>query len=124
MTDDKRSVNRDDLVRVMMLLHAVSRRVGGEQDTPLYIALHEEHEDRADQLSRRYDQDDVGEAFLAREFHHALLVLESLAWHDGQVRVEERPPPPTVCATPGCPNLTAWEWCTDCQFKRYFGSSS
>lgn len=120
----ERAVNRDDLVRVMMLLHAVSRRVGSEADLPLDHALYEEHQDHPDLLSRRYDQDEAGEAFLAKEFHHALLVLESLAWHDGQVRVEERPPPSTVCAVPGCPNLAAWELCLDHQFERFFGNES
>ncbi len=116
---DKRAVNRDDLVRVLMLLHAVSRRVGSEATLPLDHALHEEHEDRRDQLTRRYDQDEAGEAFLAKEFHHALLVLESLADHDGRVPVEERPPLMTVCAVPGCAERAPWELCIDHQLERF-----
>lgn len=116
MTDDRRPVNRDDLVRILMVLHAVSARVGGEH-VPLYEALHDQHADHPELLSRRFDEEEMGEAFLAREFHHALLVLESLAWHDGQVPAEERPAPSTVCAKPGCPHLAAWQWCVGCELE-------
>lgn len=124
MSDDQRPVNRDDLLRVMLLLHAVARRVGGEQQLPLDAALHEEHQDYGDQLSRRYDTDEAGEAFLAKEHHHALLVLEALAWRDGRVPVTERPPPSTVCAEPGCPKLAWWELCLDHQLERFIGGAS
>ncbi|MFB7736387.1 hypothetical protein ACFC08_18770 [Streptomyces sp. NPDC056112] len=113
MTDNERPITRDDYERVCILLHAYRIRDLDDSEL-LWELLHRMHEDRNRRL---VDLDNlVGDEGVARETHHAVLVMEALARGKSTIPALERAPL-IVCGTPGCPEYTYGALCPACELK-------
>jgi len=115
---NKRPVNRDDLVRTLILLHALHSVAIDEERSPLWEQLFDAHQDRAEDLAGRYHDDLTGDAFAAAEFQHACLVVEGIVYHDGQVPAGPLTPVLKRCNAPGCQERTYGALCMSCELER------
>ncbi len=115
---EQRPVSRDDLVRVLLLLDALHLVTVDGEPAPLYEALADQHELREEALTATYTDEEVGDDFVAREFHHARLVLEAVLHHDGQLPAGPLPVPLKPCNTPGCPERVHGALCMSCELER------
>lgn len=114
MTFEERPIARADYERVYALLQAYRVRDLDGTELPWEI-LHRIHED--DLGGRVLDPNEVaGDEGIAREAHHAALVLEALMRGKTTVPITIRPPL-GVCGTPGCPELTHGALCPSCELK-------
>lgn len=114
MTSEERPIARADYERVYALLQAYRLRDLDGSELPWEI-LHSIH--KHDLEGRILDPDEVaGDEGLAREAHHAAVVLEALMRGKSTIASSTRPPL-GVCGTPGCPELTHGALCPSCELK-------
>ncbi|MFD3815058.1 hypothetical protein ACFWRZ_08320 [Streptomyces rubiginosohelvolus] len=114
MTSERRPISRDDYERVYALLQAYRvRDLDGSELT--WEILHRIHENELGGRAIAPDEV-VGDEGLAREAHHAALVLEALLQGKDTIRTTIRPPL-GVCGTAGCPNTTHGALCLSCELK-------
>ncbi|MFE7727352.1 hypothetical protein ACFU5D_16355 [Streptomyces anthocyanicus] len=114
MTSEERPLARADYERVYALLQAYRIRDLDGGELP-WETLHRIHKD--DLEGRVIDPDEVaGDEGLAREAHHAAVVLEALMGGKATIRSTSRPPL-GVCGTPGCPETTHGALCPSCELK-------
>lgn len=114
MTSEQRPISRDDYERLYALLQAYRMRdLGGDELT--WETLHRIHEH--DLGGRAMAPEMVaGDEGLAREAHHAALVVEALLRGKTTIPAVTRPPL-GICGTPGCPNSTHGALCPSCELK-------
>ncbi|MFJ4924069.1 hypothetical protein [Streptomyces sp. NPDC088736] len=117
MSQEERPFIRADYERIYALLCAYDLKVTGDDEAPMWEVLRRVHEDTLQSNPVPLD-DLVGERGVAREQHHALLVLEALMRGKTTVRPIAGDPPLTVCLTPGCPNLTFSGYCPGCELAQ------
>ncbi|GAA2228651.1 MULTISPECIES: hypothetical protein [Streptomyces] len=116
MTMEERPIGRHDYERIYALITAYDLKVNGGEDEPLWKLLRSLHEDYL--ADRPVPLDDlIGDRGVAREQRHARLVLEALMRGQTSVSIRDGDPPSTVCATPGCPNLTHATYCLNCELE-------
>ncbi|MGW0920055.1 hypothetical protein ACWD3J_13695 [Streptomyces sp. NPDC002755] len=114
MATEERSLARADYERVYALLQAYRVRDLSEGEL-LWEILYRIHRD--DLAGRVVDPDEVvGDEGVAREVHHAAIVLEALIREKSTIRATSRPPL-GVCGTPGCPETTHAALCPACELK-------
>lgn len=114
MTSERRLISRDDYERVYALLQAYRvRELDGSELT--WEILHRIHEH--DLGGRVLAAEEVaGDEGLAREAHHAAVLLEALLRGETTIPVVTRPPL-GICGTPGCPNSTHGALCPSCELE-------
>jgi hypothetical protein len=118
MPINERPIQPSAYERIHALISAYGANLNGGEEAPLGEILHEHH---AGYLSHSIPVplDDLSrEKGVAREEHHARLVLESLMRGKETVPVQAGDPPQTVCGTPGCPNLTHGALCWHCELEQ------
>ncbi len=117
MDRPRRKVNRDDLLRVRLLLEAYDCKAHGEPERALGDLLRGVWEHRS--YTPPHGEDPLDDRLAAREMQHAHLVVEALLLHDGELPdlPGDREPMKTVCATPGCPELVYVELCLGCELR-------
>ncbi|MEU8952078.1 hypothetical protein [Streptomyces sp. NPDC048489] len=113
----QRPLTRADYERVYALLCAYDLKATGDDEAPLWEILRRVHEDTLQSDPVALDNL-VGDRGVARENHHAHLVLDALMRGKATVPAAEGDPPSTVCLTPGCPNLTHGGYCLGCELAR------
>jgi hypothetical protein len=114
MASEERPITRADYERVYALLQAYRIRDLDGSELP-WETLHRIHEYDLDR--RVVDPEDVaGDEGLAREAHHADVVLEALMRGKTTITSVSRPPL-GVCGTPGCPETTHGALCPSCELK-------
>jgi len=114
MTFEERPLARADYERVYALLQAYRIRDLDGSELP-WETLHRIH--KYDLEGRVIDPDEVaGDEGLAREAHHAAVVLEALMRGKTAIASTSRPPL-GVCGTPGCPEATHGALCPSCELK-------
>lgn len=113
MTAKERPITRTDYERLYALLEAY--RIRDLDDSELvWEVLHRIHQER---LHDQVDPEDVvGDEGVAREAHHAAVVVEALLRGKTTVPAVTRPPL-GVCGTPDCPELTHAALCPSCELK-------
>lgn len=121
-TDERRPIDKSDYRRAYttvsaLWLHATGE---GEDGRPVWEVLRDIHEDYGDGGLVQLD-DLVGDAAANREVHHALILLELLARGETTMPNREIRAINTVCATPGCPNLTHLTYCLNCELEKGSG---
>ncbi|MFI1293320.1 hypothetical protein ACH4VM_33580 [Streptomyces sp. NPDC020792] len=113
MATDERLITRTDYQRVYALLQAYRIR-DLDNSQLLWEILHDIHQE---QLHDQLDPEDVvGDEGVAREAHHAAIVMEALLRGKDTIRSVTRPPM-GVCGTPGCPETTYSALCPACELK-------
>lgn len=113
MTAEERPITRTDYERVYALLQAYRIRDLDDSEL-LWEVLHRIHQE---QLHDQVDPEDVvGDEGVAREAHHAAVVMEALMRGKTTIRDASRPPL-GVCGTPGCPETTYGALCPACELK-------
>jgi len=115
---EQRPVTRDDVIRVRLLLDALHAVAFDGEQAPLWEQLYDTHEYRAEALTGSYHDDVAGDEFVAREFHHARLILEAILHHQGQLPAGPLPVPLKPCNAPGCPERVHGALCLSCELER------
>ncbi len=102
---EEREINRNDYLRIMLLLEAYEVALA-ESGIGLEPHLHHIYE-----WNDEPPPDDItGDAWVARERWHARLTLDALFRGEPRIPATIRSPL-TVCAEPGCPELTHGTYC-------------
>lgn len=111
MSDERRPLDRNDYERVYAVLHALQLKAVHGEDRELWDILRDLHQENVG--GGRVTPDDlIGDEAAAAEITHALIVMEMLMRGETTIRVGAGfSALQTVCAVPGCPNLTTTSLC-------------
>ncbi|MGY0466957.1 hypothetical protein ACW14Y_42860 (plasmid) [Kitasatospora sp. cg17-2] len=118
MPADERPIDRSDYQRIYAILHALQLKAMENDDRPLWEILRELHEDYLHADAPVPLDDLVGDRASSRELQHALIVIERLMRGSSDVRAAPTVGAATVCAKPGCPNLTYASLCWHCELEQ------
>lgn len=110
-----RPIIRQDFERAVLLLNSLRVFCMQQDQTHLWEMLREIHEQH---LISPPEDDPVPERFLSREFSHALILIESIAWGDGLMPAREIAASITACSILGCPEPTYGTYCLHHELER------
>ncbi|MEU1425261.1 hypothetical protein [Kitasatospora sp. NPDC005751] len=116
--EDERLIDRSDYQRIYAILHALQLKAVDKDERPLWEILREHHEDYLHSDSPVPLDDLVGDRPSSKELQHALIIVERLMRGSTTVRAKPTVGVATVCATPGCPELTYTSLCLSCELKQ------
>lgn len=116
MTDptSRRPITQADYDRAYKTVMALELKAVHDEGRPLWEILHDIHQDTQGPAPTVDLDDLIGDAAANREVHHALLLLEALARGKDTLPVHLKMAM-TVCAAPGCPELTTGHLCLNCE---------